>query len=117
MIKLWKISFILLLISSQALSYPLYRRKINFNVNPESSDKIDYPDDVKEYTNKLEQCYKLKQIKNSNTTTTIEQAQISQLQCNHLQQDSQHMHYVYYQNTKIIDYINKFEKTYPFFGN
>lgn len=113
MVKLCKILFVFLLLSSQAFALPYLRRNTNVIVGANSSGKIDYPDDVKEYTNRVEQCYKLKQNKYDESAKT----QMIQLHCDHLQQDSQHMHYVYYQNTKIIDYINKYERSYPFFAN
>lgn len=80
-------------------------------VNNNNQLTISIPDDVKDYTNRVQQCYYLKE-----ETTKSDNNELMQqtYRCKYLSDDSQHMHSLYFTNQKIIDYINKYEKNYPF---
>lgn len=71
---------------------------------------IDYPDDVKDYTNRVQQCYYLKQNPSQTNSNSMKQ----NYRCEFLPNDSQNMHSLYYTNQKIIDYITNYERNYPF---
>ncbi len=76
------------------------------------SEKYDMPDGVKSYVDRLKKCYQTKNALNDFSNNNTEN---NMLRCKDLFSDSQKIHYIYYNNMRIINYINIYEKSYPFF--
>ena len=112
----FKIILSLIIILSQTISFGVIPRRaalLNGTGDSSSTVEIKIPDDVTDYTSRLKDCYYLKQsVKNG---TAIDQQKYASLNCDNLTTESKNMHYVYYTNQTIMNYITKYEKLYPLF--
>ncbi len=109
-----KIVFCLFILLTQTISSAyVARRAVIATINaPMVEEQIH--SDVIEYTDRLKQCYQIKYEPLASQTQIEREKQEDILRCKYLINDRQRMHYLYYQNKKIIDYITKYERNYPY---
>ena len=113
----FKIILSLIIVLSQAISFAIIPRRAALlngtSTSSSTSVEIKIPDDVTDYTSRLKDCYYIKQ--NAKNGAPIDQQKYMALNCDNLSVESKNMHYVYYTNQTIMNYINKYEKLYPLY--
>jgi len=104
---------VILLSQATSFAYITRRGAAAASLNAPISEE-QMPSDVTEYTDRLKQCYQIKHEPTAGQSQIERSKQEGTLRCEYLMNDSQRMHNLYYQNKKIIDYITKYEKNYPY---